>query len=382
MVLVNRLGLILFLFSSAFAQLTSYELYLLDKETHAAVPFALCYLQKNYISATSFENGLVKFQLTEHYVKDSLIIKHLSYLPEIIAFGKQTDTIYLSPKENFINEISVTGLSAEKIVAKAVGLISQNFSQNTQYLNGIYRQTHLENSQYVRFIEAKCIVEQSHTRREKFLITDVRRSFNYEKNGEQHGDHLADLFNENAVAYLNENFLNPKFLKKINWQLDSITQSSYSISFNGIDTKESIYFQGIININTTDFGIMDYQLASTPTSTYKTLSNWKLKSDFVRFEFEKQGNHYQLKLAEKWYVHEVYHPVTFTNPSIIEERFSWQTTDHLNKVENPAAFKFASNLYSVSFPYHPFNWLHVSIDDKIVKDLSHRLPLENQFSQQ
>lgn len=374
--------LLTFLFQTAFAQLKTVEFYLSDIKNAEPIPFALCYLKNSHLSATSFENGYVVFQLSEKYMKDTLVIKHLSYETLHVLIAPNIDTIFLTRKENIINEVLINSLTAEQIIVKAINSIEKNYNQKTYYESGNYTQTHLENSKYVRYIEAKCLIENlskaTQNQREKFYVRDLRRSFNYEKNGEQHGDHLFDLMQENGVRYLSNQFLNPKNLNQFNWEIENTTATLFFIQFTNKQKTDQFTTQGFVTINKADWAILEYKIHYTPTQHYHTKSNWKLKSDFVHFIYKKESEYYALNSATKKYVHEVYHPVTFTNPSLIEERFSWVKTDETFTIE-PKNFKFHSNLYSLNYIYKAENWLNNSIDNTIIEDLSHNVALEKQF---
>jgi len=379
---MKNVAIILFMFQSVFAQLQTVEFYVFDRHSKEPVPFTLCYLKNSQLSATSFENGYTVFQLSEKYMSDSMVVQHLSYNTVKVLPTQILDTIFLTKKENQITEVRITALSAEQILLKAIEAIEKNYNQSTFYQYGKYRQTHLENSQHVRFIEAKCVVEylggNKLSQKEKFMIQELRRSYNFETNGEQHGDHLVDLFQENAVRYLYAQILNPKNLKQYNWEIESSSNEIYAIHFNNKFKTDELSTTGWISINTIDFAVLEYKVYHTTSAYYNTKSNWKLKTDFVHFVYKKEGQYYNLVSADKRYVHEVFHPITLSNPSLIEERFSWQKLDTtIEKI--PKNFKLQTNLYSQNYQYKPENWVTIEIDPTIIDDLSKKIPLEKQF---
>lgn len=364
------------------AQVIEVNFYLLDKNSLEKVEFAFCYLKESKISTMSNENGFLSFHIPSKYNFDTLFFQHLSYNSHKIKIDEINDTIFLERKDVNLNEVSIYALGALKIVENIIKNIPQNYNQKSHYNFGKYRQIHLENSIYTRFIEAFCFVhfeEMSYkNQKENFLISEMRRSYNFERSGEQHGDHLVELFLENPLRYPSKSFLNQKNINKISWELENEDEQFYWILFQNKSSENTLNYYGKLKINKSDFAILYFEINSTPSIFYNTKSNWKLITDYVNGSFIKTNDFYELASLKRNYVHEIYNDRMQSIESIIEERFIWETYN--DKKDTPTqGYKKFTKLYNQRYTYQPQIWENIKIDDAIVNDLTRNKSLETQF---
>ncbi len=107
---------------------------LIDKETNQPVMFAHVYI-KNDLQTGTVSNTDGKFVLKDVADNDTVVISHLSYdtFSDKIE-NIQSDTIYLIPKTEKIQEVKVTALSAYSVMEKVIENLTQNhFAKNTMY---------------------------------------------------------------------------------------------------------------------------------------------------------------------------------------------------------------------------------------------------------
>lgn len=368
------------------AQNIAYTFYIIDVNTRQPIEQALCYDLETKLAFTSNLNGEITF--ISNSISEMIGINHLSFQVIELKLDKELDSIFLVPKDYILPEFYVNEFSAEDIVKKAINQISSNYPNETQYITGKYLQTHIENGKYVRYIEAKMEVENlgylpsiKKEQEQKFKPNAVRKSFVYEKNDDQHGDHLLDLFRENPIQYLETSFLNKNNLQLYHWNLAYTESGLFQINFKNKDWSSLKNLSGFLIINPQNYAIEYIELIEFPNlqSLHENKSNWKFVNGWYQISFKAEGPFYQLEFCNKWYNHQVMNELNKAQTDyLVKEKFSWVST---STSPNTATTNFvkASNLYTTKQKYIPELWQNDYIKEAIRTDLEVNYPLEFQF---
>ena len=361
--------------------------FILNAENKEVIPFATLYFKSSKIAFMSNEKGLVliKTKIPENEI---IVVEHLAFNTIEINAKNLSDTIFITANEYEINEVTINNLSAKGIIQKAINEIANNYYENDFLLKGKYLQVHKENGKYVRYIEALTDVKNEGyapnikmPQEESFKITALRKSFNYERNGDQHGDHFVDLFLENPIQYLENGMLNPKKLESYTWSLSQNKENNYVIHFrnNTWDSYQNIH--GYVHINISDYAIVKVEIQETPNSrtNVQNKSNWEFINGWYTVSFKKMEDKYIIHDATKWYNHQVKNERNKNQIDyVVEEVFNWQTLETLNLTPSQHYSK-NSNLYSLKMDYNVEKWHSFPIENIIKQDLNNKLSLEEQF---
>ncbi len=363
------------------------NVYILNEADTAAIPFATLYFKESKIAFMSNENGLIHIKAS-NLKNEILVVEHLSFRTKEIPATALSDTIFLARKEYEVPEVIINNLSALSIIEKAIEAIPNNYISHDFSLSGKYLQVHKENGKYVRFIEALTDIKNDSyspkhqlNQEESFAIKALRKSFNYERNGDQHGDHLVDLFAENPIQYLEKGVLNPKNLASYTWSLSESTANNYVIHFRNNSWASSKNYHGYVSINKVDYAIVKVQIQELPNlqTNIENKSNWEFINGWYEVFFTKTTDKYALSEATKWYNHQVRNERNRQQIDyLVEEVFKWQT-HHVSPQIIDQRYSKNSNLYSLEMKYNTEKWNSFPIDSIIKLDLEHKLNLEEQF---
>ena len=235
---------------------------------------------------------------------------------------------------------------------------------------------------------------------ERFCLKQLRRSKVYEKNGEQHANHLMDLLDENRVKAPLGSFLGKWGLKHYQWRLDSTFYYNDSrtdcINFSGTSDDGEFAENGslwithdkraIVQLTLIRKRVLPAELHFTPEKRYK----WELMEDRLLLSFKKHANglHYPDKMLQT-YRHQL-HEGTRNNIAFeITEFFELFVNDvifeKVSEYVHQKPFKLSCSLYYGKHHYQPDFWrtyppvLNYPLSKQVIKDLEWRLPLEQQF---
>lgn len=363
-----------------------------------AIPFATVHFKNNHLGTMTNDEGYFNFNIESTQLPDSLRIQHLSYQTK--NMWVEADTleieIILATQDFSIREIEIeTFRKPDALVKKAIQSLDINYKQNTTYSKGFYQQIHRENGKYVRLIEALVTVQNANicerrkeTQKEKFHINQLRRSYVYERNGDQHGDHLIDLFLANPIFYEKEHLLHLKNIASYYWEYDTDYDSlGYSkIIFLNKDWEGAKNYSGYLTINTSDYGIIEIVIESYPNN--KTIDRnleWQFQNGKYKATYQKIAHNYFLEKAEKWYNHKIYNKQFNRYDFVVEETFTWINWENYEDESSSYSFKKGTNLYSQHCNYDATSWDDIRIeplDSLVIKDLEHIVSLDFQFENQ
>ena len=356
------------------------------------VQFATVSFSKSNMACISDKDGIAKLSFNSNVLPDSLIIRHLNferyvlYVEAIEEFAQIT----MVPKNHILPETIVTAYSAELILRKCIESLALNFGSTTDTTVGFYRQYHMEDGKYVRLIEAVAAVEGTrfsggHSRLEKVSTLALRRSFNYEKNGEEHGDHLIDLLNQNPVYNGNNSILNEKNIDLFHLeQIISRNDLDYTITFSNKPWNLRQNIKGFIEIDKINFAVKLMVIETFPNPGFKEdrVQEWQFQNGIYQVEFEMQDDYYQVVQSISSYNHLIFNKEISRYTHSIQETFEWTALDSL-ELEKDINFSYFSNLYRGSTNAKAPAWHILSFPELPVflqEDLEQKWSLEHQFT--
>lgn len=359
------------------------------------IPFATILFKNSQTGTTTNESGCFKLPISKTRKNDTIVIKHLSFLEREISVSELLTAQTITLEESTIELLGATkvGYKAETIVKKAIQQIRSNYQPKTDRYNALYRQVHLENGKYVRLIDAQIVLEDvgyANRKTEKFLdgihITELRKSLVYERNGEEHGDHLVDLLLANPVKYQHLNLLNTSHLSLYDFSLTTYenklpnrveNEDYYYIHFQNKPWHNEKNFKGNLIIHKETFFIQEISFYTFPNQEEEK-SNWLFLNGYDKFIY-KDG---RIDKALKQYNHYVMNEQTKSVQYIVEEQFELFVLD-TKLDEYNYAFGKQSNLYRSVLPYNKNAWNKLDqiypLPKKLLEELSKYKPLEEQF---
>lgn len=375
------------MFTCALGQQNVQNIYLVDDRSLESIPFVYVF---EVASNQAYQSDLFgKINLLTNQAEQNFYTYHMSYESLTFRLNEQSDTIFLAMSRNIIPAVTISDHSAIQIIEKAIVAIPEIFPQSKTYLEGNYKQIHNENDKYVRYIEAEVSIEKQgyapsikQNQEEKFAISHLRKSFNYEMNGEQHGDHLADLFAEDPIQYLSSSFLNINNLSLYDWSILE-KHNNYWIQFQNKPWDNPRNLIGTVIIDPSNYAILGTTVYEIPNPKQRNQDNkdWEFISSWMELTFRIYGDIYMIDKISKNYTH---HVRAKNNPQFIEyeviEEFYWKTYSAAYTIPIGMTYKFGSNLYSKNLDYLENQWLENEHIGKTREDLEHTYCLEYQFS--
>ena len=237
------------------------------------------------------------------------------------------------------------------------------------------------------------MVDPGYLGEEKMNIKEMRRSRVYERNKDIHGDHLAELFEENTVHYPAKFFTNPFNLGRYGFKFDTtfVSDSVSRILFFLSSPDESKVTKGFIDISLKDTAILQTLSNTTPNKNFALerydRSNWKFNEGSVAVKYQKIHGKYFLSSIQFYYEHDIYNPVFKTFDFKVKEYFNlWvYQVDLFQPIPSSEKFSFQSNLYRRQYAYNAAFWdnysllINYPLSAEITMDLEREIPMEKQF---
>jgi hypothetical protein len=93
------------------------------------LPYTNIFLQKNYFGAMSNLNGQFKIIIPEGKESDSLVVSYIGYKTRTFSISEITNPfeVYLKEDLAILDEVVITGYTAESIIKKAIERIPDNY---------------------------------------------------------------------------------------------------------------------------------------------------------------------------------------------------------------------------------------------------------------
>ena len=378
--------------------------YVLDKDNKQ--PLSLCAVQvkNSQLGALTEDNGFFELPVPVSNLSDSLKISFIGYLPKALSVVgyKQGDTlrIFLETAIETKAETVITAENARGVLLKAITNLKKNLLRDSLIQTGFYRQFHKENGKFVRLIEADVSVAMNarnpvtYAFHELIQTNQQRRSESYETNGDEHGDHLADLLKENPFSYNRITFLNPKNIDFFSPKFESEDTAQYIIKTQYKESSSAKLEQARIWVQKGTYAITRIEVNKFPNPywvkpRYYIESRWQLENEKDVIQLTKYMDHFVVSSMERVYNHNVLNPRTGQVDYVVEESFDlyfYQTDhDHIGDKIRAGKYTDVTSLYTSKYLYNQKFWNNYSmlnehpLNPKIKTDLEHALPLDQQF---
>ncbi len=302
--------------------------------------------------------------------------------------------VTLKSKTYSISGVTFEEMKAENLLRSAIRKFSRNYPQKPYFYNAFYRQSHQENKKWVRLVEADLqVIDPGYLGEEKMNVKQMRRSRVYERNKDIHGDHLAELLEENTVHYPAKFFTNPFNLGRYRFKFDTtfVSDSVTRILFFLSSPDEIKVTKGFIDISLKDTAIIQTFSKTEPNKNFALerydRSNWKFNEGSVAVKYQKVDKKYFLSSIQFYYEHDIYNPVFKTFDFKVREYFDlWvYRVDLFQPAPSAEKFSYLSNLYRRQYEYDATFWENYlpvkehPISAEIILDLEREVPLAKQF---
>ena len=378
--------------------------YVLDKVSQQPLSLAAVQIKNSQLGALTDDNGYFELPAPKTNLGDSMRISFVGYTPQTISIAnylaRDTIMIYLEGQVNTKAEVPITALTAKSVLLRAITDLRKNFYKDSLVANGFYRQFHKENGTYVRLIEADVRVAFNiknpvfYAVHELVEVNKLRRSENYETNGDTHGDHFVDLLKENPFSYNQRTFLNPKTINFFAPKFESEDSVEYIIATQYKESSSEKLEKARIWVQKETFAILRIEVEKFPNPyylppRYAPYSRWKLVNERDVIELEKRDGKYFVSSLERVYNHHVLNVQTRQVDYVVEESFELYFDEFENKnvgsIVNHGKFGNMTNLYFSKYNYDEKFWkddddlVEYPLPAQIKTDLEHAKKLEEQF---
>ena len=222
-----------------------------DSKQKEVLPFANVFLQKDYFGTVSNQNGEFKIITPQGNKNDSLSISYIGYKTQTISISniKNPLEVFLKEDRVILNEIVVTGYTAESIINKAIDKTPSNYSSKPYTFKGFYRVTSQKDNSYIHLSEAAFDIYQAKINKPKQQFRlEKMRAIKDEKasKGIDLGLKPNGIYGFDIVNNLNEwGFLTKKAYKQYTFSLEGSVlidgQEAYKITFDQKNSKKSGY---------------------------------------------------------------------------------------------------------------------------------------------
>jgi CubicO group peptidase (beta-lactamase class C family) len=353
--------LVYFLFQTiTIAQNIVIEGVIKDSKQKKALPYANIFLQKNYLGTISNQKGQFKIIIPEDKGNDSLVVSYIGYKTQsfCISESKNPLVVVLEEDSATLNEVVITGYTAESIINRAIEKIPSNYFSQPYKFKGFYRVTSKKDNSYIHLSEAVFDIYQSKIdnlkqqfKLEKMrAIKDEKASKGIDLGLKPNGIYGFDIVNNDDEVEL----LNKEGLKLHKFKLEESEfingEELYKISFDQKDIKKSGY-KGYMLIDKETFAFVYFNIQLSPKGvTYYKFGDASTRAimKIVGINIDMSKNNYQIqykRFGEKYYLNNVGNDATLTFKSNREHyNFKADTrVDYLiTKIETENVKQFTS----------------------------------------
>lgn len=265
------------------AQQFSIEGTVRSAQTDEPLPFATLSLSEGRRGTISNAKGQFRLILRETDRADSLRVSYVGYHSQVIKMSSLHSgklNIRLTEKEEKLDEVVVTSLTANQILANALDSIPVNYFKQPYTSRGFYRLSSRKNEKYVHLSEAVFDLYRSKVPKDEDLfrldtwrgITDEREASGIDVGMRPDGVFNLDVVNSKGFL---KTFNKRKFLKEHTFVLEGEysydDREVYLISFDQKEGVKNLGLKGHFYIAKDDFAFleMDYGLSPKSVQYYK-----------------------------------------------------------------------------------------------------------------
>lgn len=303
--------------------------------------------------------------------------------------------VQLYEEEFMLPEVPISSNRPYTLMYEAIVKLRDSKPTDPFQNKSFYRQTHREDGQYVRLIEADVSVVNTATARPKHYlkIEQQRRSMVYEKNGGQHDDHLVDLLMENPADHPSGTILDIRTLKSFELNIVSECYDSTKIGYSYNHMQSPKRYEGevlldeqgrVVRIVERSLDNPKYQPGGGMLGS--TADIWEFVDGTKQVYYSYPNNTLQLDSIEYNYLHNITDRFSGRTHYVIEEQFQlWVYSTELHAQVDLTPYTVLSHLYNKRYPFDSKFWedydqqkLHPLATD-VVEGLAGRKPLSDQY---
>lgn len=396
--------ILLFISSVALAQ-KPIKAVLLNKADKMPMPYAWVKIDNGAEVQLTDSLGRFSFKVADSSKQVQLEIADIGCHTTILykLTGDKVEKVLVEKQALTIPTIAIEGLTAPKVVEKAIAEIPNNYATKSYFTNSFFRQYHKENGKFVRLIEVQGInmfqLEMPRKQvkcKDAMAIVQMRRGYDYEVNRLPHLDHFFDLLIENPIYHPVGTALNPRALSFFKFRFDTTAHlaNDYVVLYESKDYNQESLSSGKITIDKTTYAIKKIVNSNEKNTNgdYRSVLSETYGTDFVNgssvTEYQQIGDKWYLKKMLREYTNKIYYRISGITSSNITECFEWYADSTVtDRVSAEYADKFGTtvNLYSGKYTYNPLAWQKelppfvYFTQEEVYKSMSRKEPIEEQF---
>jgi len=240
------------------------------------LPYASISLLNNKMGTVSNINGEFRIIVPLTDKNDSLRISYIGFKSNLFKVSevKKVHRFFLEENTEILNELVITGLSAQSIIKKALESIPKNYYNEPYKSKGFYRLTAKKEEQYIRLSEATFDLYHSLKKNNKNQLRLEKMREIKDENTLHNMDIGAKpkaIFESDVINNLSESgFLDKKGIKNHAFSLKERTSYNnkevYLISFDQKDGIKKVGYQGKLYIDVETFAFIHLDYGMSPKS--------------------------------------------------------------------------------------------------------------------
>lgn len=351
-----------------------------NKIDSTSLPYVNIYSDEYKIGTVTNELGEFLLSIPDTIKNKNITFSSLGFLNKKIEIENITDTIFLLPSTEMLDEIKISSNKPifKNLVDSIYDRLKDNYSNKRHLLKAFYRQTTIKDSSYLRIIEADIDIQEYGIKkqldRDRIKVNQYRRSddkmsTNYKRNWQllnkmiggknelvwiKKGDFIYNFSKAKEYAFYHKNIL-----KSYNFDYEYTTSinnnpvyvfSFYAKSLEGIHLTESQLSK--IYINAKDFAVLKVE----------RISGFKRGNSF--HNFQKDTYNYA-KIGDYYYLSSIYNYVIFENEEIkIDKLHTYEIIterDDYDKIKRKEIENIQTDFSNKDYKYDSIFWKNYKI---------------------
>lgn len=313
--------LILLPFFSSIGQ--TFKLKGVVRDFESSIQLEYSSIQNLNMGNSTFSNSIGEFELSVNY-GDTIKFSFIGYKSKVIKIAKINFLDVKLEKEIFeLNPVVISPDTVYRIVEKAFKNIKKNYPTSKYYREAFYREYVKNDNKYVRLIEA-AVSEidygfQKPYEKQRLKVNEIRKSVdNIQRSWQSKlvtflfgktNSLIVSKYNGDFVRkYIRESKLSPKddkaFEKYFEFKFAGVTKFEgkdiYKINVFLPPERDIGQFEGIIYINSDDYGIVRFAYSWGTPSSFKNSENKNQK--ILSLGYLTSYDAYYQKIGKKYYL--------------------------------------------------------------------------------
>ncbi|CAN5175617.1 hypothetical protein BH09BAC1_BH09BAC1_20500 [soil metagenome] len=373
------------------------------------VPLAHVSFKKFFTAADA--DGKFKITIAEKHFPDTLTVTAVGFVNYHIAIKRELlnahIVVVLEPEIYPLDAVTISNQKARNHWMKALQKLDSSRLRTAYTYPAYFRQVHQENGTYVRLIEAGMMVYdvaatyQAGILQERFSLQQVRRSNVTERNGDQHGDHLVDMFMENSLRYPTGTILDAKSITHFDITFadsectncgDSLEMLAYQ--YQHADDPKTLNGKIWLYNGTMKLFALEETATRNPQYRVRGISmgsgdhHWMFQESHKALHFGYVDGKIYLSNLHFEYLHHIQDRTVGMVRYEVTERFSFfcgAPTLQPNGFIPDRTFVRSGNLYNRKYQYEAAYWKQFQLavehplPEEVAQPFSGKVPLDEQF---